>query len=297
MAPGRSTDPSNEPVIVFGVDDDYVGPLLVALTSLATSGGICHDNAGVVVLHRALKPQSQERIARVARALGLDVELRAVNLDSSGFPVTRWISSAAYLRLSVADAVANASRALYLDCDLVVLSDLAPLLAFELDAPFGAVRDMGNPTLSCGPAIPGHEQLGIPGTREYFNSGVMLIDLEAWREADLGRRSAVFLAEHPEHVEFWDQCALNVIADDRWTRLPLEDNCVVLSALMPALIDRYRGGDILPLDDALALEERARILHFAGPFKPWVEGYPECQARTRYRAFQNFLRDVDVNPG
>jgi hypothetical protein len=66
---------------------------------------------------------------------------------------------------------------------------------------------------------------------------------------------------------------------------------------MPALIDRYRGGGSLPLDDALALEERARILHFAGPFKPWFEGFPECQARARYRTFQTFLRDIDENPG
>ena len=164
MVPGPTTGALSRPVIVFGVDDDYVGPLLVALTSLATSGGICRGNAGVVVLHRALTPQSQERIARVARALGLDIELRAVDLDSSGFPVTRWISSAAYLRLSVADAVPNAlARARISTVISSCSSDLGPLLAFELDAPFGAVRDMGNPTLSCGPAIPGHEQLGIPG--------------------------------------------------------------------------------------------------------------------------------------
>lgn len=283
----------NEPVIVFGVDDDYVGPLLVALTSLATNGGVRSGEAAVVVLHRALSAQSQDRIARVASALGLDLDFRAVDLDSSEYPVTRWISSAAYLRLSVADAIPSAGRALYLDCDLVVLREVAPLFTRDLDAPIGAVRDMPNPTLSCGPAIPGHEQLGIPGTREYFNTGVMLIDLPAWRESDLGRRSAVFLAEHPEHVEFWDQCALNVMADDRWTRLPLEYNCLPLSAFMPALVDRYRGGGSLPLDEALAVEERARILHFAGPFKPWMEGFPEGQARARYRTFQDLLQDID----
>ena len=227
-------------------------------------------------------------------ALGLEVDLRAVELDAGSFPVTRWISPAAYLRLSIGESVTDARRALYLDCDLIVLQDISELFALVPDVPIAAVRDLANPTLSCGPAIPGYEELGIMGSREYFNSGVMLFDLESWRAEDLGRRCARFLTEHPEHTEFWDQCALNVVVADRWVRLPLEYNAIAISPLMPALSEHYRGGAVLPLADALAVEEHARILHFAGPFKPWLEGYPAGPARDRYRSCERQLAQVDA---
>ena len=279
--------------VVFGVDARYVEHLLVTLTSLARNGGSDAANGEVVVLHNELPNDEQARIQRVGRLLGLAVDVRPVRLDSHAFPITKWISPAAYLRLGITEAIGTAGHALYLDCDLVVLRDLTELLQFRPDGPVAAVRDMVNPTLACGPAIPRYEELGIPGDREYFNSGVMLIDLEAWHRDDIGGRSARFLSEHPEHTEYWDQCALNVVLDDQWTRLPLEYNALPLSAFMPKLVDRYRGGAVLPLEEGLAVETRANVLHFAGPFKPWYDGYPAGAARDRYLACRQVLSELE----
>jgi hypothetical protein len=42
---------------------------------------------------------------------------------------------------------------------------------------------------------------------------------------------------------------------------------------------------VMPLDDLLADEYTAAVLHFAGPVKPWHEEYPPVPLRRLYRRF------------
>jgi lipopolysaccharide biosynthesis glycosyltransferase len=285
------------PTIIFGVDDRYVGPLLVALTSLATAGAVDATSASVAVLHHGLGDDAVARIATTADALGLDLATVRVDPDPRRFPITDWISPAAYLRLQLDAGARGSARVLYLDCDLVVLAPLAPLLATPLETALGAVVDVSNPVLEGGSGLPGFEALGLPGTREYFNSGVLLVDVDRWVDERVGERSAHFLAEHPEHVRYWDQCALNYVLDDGWDRLDLEWNALPLSTYLPALREQYRFEHVIPLDHALAVESRARVLHFAGPFKPWLPGYPDRTPGRTYARFVAELADVERGLG
>ncbi len=287
------TSGSRLPIIAFGVDENYVEPMLVALVSVATVGAVDASVADVRVLHRGLSGKTRDRIARVASGLELDLELIQVPGADASFPVSDWVSEAVYLRLRLGEAITEAPVLLYLDCDLVATDSLRPLLAERIDRVVGAVRSTPNPLLQCDGALPGWRDIGLPADREYFNSGVMLIDLDRWRAEEIGIRSAQFIADHPEHIRFWDQDALNVVIDDEWTRLSGENNVVALSPLMPGLIDQYRGGDVLSLEDALAMEDTARILHFAGPLKPWLDVFPDVRAGQVYREFQAALVDLE----
>lgn len=284
------------PTVVFGVDDRYVRPLLVTLTSLATAGGVRGDVARVAILHHGLSPESIAALDAVSEALGLDLEAVQVEADPRRFPITDWISPAAYLRLQLDAGARGSSRVLYLDCDLVVLEPVAPLLAAPLASPLGAVVDLSNPILEGGAGLPGWADLGLPGSRSYFNSGVLLVDVDRWTDERVGETSAHFLAEHPEHIRYWDQCALNYVLDDRWDRLDLEWNSLPLSTYLPALREQYAFEHVVPLDDALAVEARARVLHFAGPFKPWLPGYPDREPGRTYQRFVDALDDLDLGP-
>ena len=51
----------------------------------------------------------------------------------------------------------------------------------------------------------------------YFNAGVMLIDLDAWRREDLVGRMLACLRRHRRDVLWWDQYALNVELAGHWT--------------------------------------------------------------------------------
>lgn len=177
---------------------------------------------------------------------------------------------------------------LYLDADTMVLGDLRPLLRQSLDGrPIGAVRDPQNPVIGRGIQLPGWEELGVPYGRDYFNSGVMLIDLDRCGELGIFERSRQFLSEHPDKVRFWDQDALNWAVVDNWYRLERRWNTFAMSpqAEQPGFV-HYAEADS-PLAQLLEDERTAALVHFAGPDKPWQEDYPAGILRDSYHRFHD----------
>ncbi|MGR7000730.1 glycosyltransferase family 8 protein [Yinghuangia aomiensis] len=173
-----------------------------------------------MVVPQNLSGASMRRLKRHADRLGLDAEFRHVDAAAAG-PIFGWVTGAVYLRLTLGEVLADVPRALYLDVDTLVLGDLRPLLQYDLDgALFGAVRDAQNPVVGAGIALPGWAGLdGVQNGRDYFNSGVLLLDLDGCRRAGLFDAARDFLTKHPDEVRLWDQDALNVAAADRWRRL------------------------------------------------------------------------------
>jgi lipopolysaccharide biosynthesis glycosyltransferase len=43
--------------------------------------------------------------------------------------------------------------------------------------------------------------LGMPANAPYFNSGVMLINLPAWRRENVSERALVFLQQYPDKLK------------------------------------------------------------------------------------------------
>lgn len=131
-----------------------------------------------------------------------------------------WVSAAVYLLLAIGDTLSHRGRVLYLDVDTLVLIDLRPLLLTSLEgAAIGAVRDPQNPVIGAGIALPGWTELGLPRGRDYFNSGVMLLDLPACERQEVFSPSRGFLADHPKQARLWDQDALNVAVGSTQERL------------------------------------------------------------------------------
>ncbi|MEU4234870.1 glycosyltransferase family 8 protein [Nonomuraea sp. NPDC026600] len=280
----------SHPPIVCCVDDGYVRPLSVLMESLAAIGQ--HAGLRLVVVHAGLTRASRDQLARHADRLDLDLLTHQVRAASEG-PVSGWVSDAVYLRLEIGDALADRyDRILYLDADTLVLDDLRPLLLTPLEgAAVAAVRDPQNPVIGAGIALPGWADLDLPFGRDYFNSGVMLLDLPACAEQDLFTEARHFLADHPDQVVLWDQDALNVAAADRWKRLDRRWNTFALSPLAAAPDYRHIDAEpYSPLGMLLADEPGASILHFAGPAKPWKDDYPDSALKSVY---QRFLRAVE----
>lgn len=271
------------PPVVFAADDNYARPLCAALRSLAASNAAHLDALRVIVLHTSLSPSTARLLTAHAADVGLNLRLRRVDMDADTYPMHGWASSATYLRLALPDVLSDHDRAVYLDCDLLVLGDLAPLLTTDLGgAAIGAVEDVMNPVLGCGIGMPGWAELGLEADRRYFNCGVLVLDLDACRE--LFARALWFLANKPQHVFFWDQDALNWAADDQWFRLDRRWNMVALSAMLKMFGTPPCESEMAPLPVLLDDEKNARILHYAGPGKPWNDDYPPGPARDRYAA-------------
>ncbi len=273
--------------IVCGVDDRYLRPLGALMRSLAATHSEDRRQLRLIVLHRGLSAAARAWIGEEGAGLGLVVQIREVpDRAWRRHPVSGWVSEAVYLRLAVAEALPDEPRALYLDVDTLVLRDLRPLLTLLLDgALLAAVRDPQNPTVGTGLALPNCQRLGVPAGREYFNSGVMLLDLHACLRDGLFERADRFLAAHPGEVLLWDQDALNVAADDRWVRLPRCWNTFALSPLAAEPGFVHYAEPVMPLAELVCDEYLAAVLHYAGPAKPWSDSYPDGPLRDLYRRF------------
>ena len=126
-----------------------------------------------------------------------------------------------YLRLLLDSILPQSvSKCVYLDCDVLVCADIAGLFSYELHgALLGAVRDLAfnDASSAC------RNHLGF-----YFNAGVLLLDMEKWRESKASRRLFHLIATRPEITQgFHDQNLLNECFCDEVCELPLGWNVIV----------------------------------------------------------------------
>ncbi len=99
----------------------------------------------------------------------------------------------------------------------------------------------------------------------YFNSGMMLVDLLAWRREGVAEKALEYL-QVSEVARYPDQDALNEVLESRWRRLEPEWN--FQPTAYAAVEKRYAHlAEYLP---ALKVASRhPRIVHFIGAVKPW----------------------------
>lgn len=150
-------------------------------------------------------------------------------IDTKGIAVDAYTSGhihkAAYLRLLIAKLLPLAvAKALYFDTDLVVKDDVAKLWDFPLDGhPIGAVKDFGI-MASSRMRRQKAESLGLPLGAPYFNSGVMIMDLAAFRKEGYGEKVLQCVTSHA--YRHHDQDGLNKVFMGNWSILPLRWNVI-----------------------------------------------------------------------
>ncbi|WP_304209002.1 glycosyltransferase family 8 protein, partial [Helicobacter canis] len=125
-----------------------------------------------------------------------------------------------YLRLLLDSILPQSvSKCVYLDCDVLVCADIAGLFSYDLHgALLGAVRDLAfnDASSAC------RNHLGF-----YFNAGVLLLDMEKWRESKASRRLFHLIATRPQITQgFHDQNLLNECFCDEVCELPLGWNAI-----------------------------------------------------------------------
>lgn len=144
----------------------------------------------------------------------------------------------------------NIKKILYLDCDIVVRRSLQDLWKVDLCDHALAAVECSFWDLTSDFFVP------LPPGAKYFNSGVLLINLDYWRKNDVCERTLGFVRNHPEKVNLYDQDALNAVLVNRWITLPATWNEQARSTIgRPALRDENIA------DPA--------IVHFVSADKPW----------------------------
>jgi hypothetical protein len=250
----------------------------LAMAAMLRSVVATLDPAWTLEVHGVADRLADDERERIGRGLAGRAELRWVDpVALGGRLLPEWgrMPPTVYQKLLLADWLpAECERAIWLDCDLVVLGDLGELWRAPLDgAVVAAVADELVPTLASRFGVCAQRELGLPPGAPYFNAGVLVVDLRRWREERVAARCFDYLARFRERLVFWDQEALNAVLAGRWSAVGRGWN---RNASLRRLEAEGDGAD-------------DRIVHYCGRLKPWL--YPrldDCQ--------EIFFRHVDATP-
>jgi lipopolysaccharide biosynthesis glycosyltransferase len=248
--------------LVFASDESYAMPLATALRSIAEAKRTI-DPFEVYILYNTFQERARRRVTDSLPAGSFSIHWVLVDLTHcQAYSTSRYISKITYARLAIPELLPRSvTKALYLDSDILVFGDLTALQESELSgAAIGAVLDRLDAKLKAGETLWTKD---IPSVRNYFNAGVLLIDLTRWREDRISERAFEYLRKHPR-TPLSDQDALNVVCDRVWKQLEPRWN----------FINDYE----MQLSGMPAREEPT-IIHFAGPLKPWQIGIRDPNTR------------------
>ena len=154
-------------------------------------------------------------------------------------------------------------RVLYLDPDILVINPLRPLWETALDGHlFAACAHTGKTELV---SSVNRVRLGVEN--DYFNSGVLLMDLVRCRQEIVPQELFDYAAAHMNTLILPDQDMLNALFGDRV--LPLSDVRWNYDARDYHGYFVTSGGEV-DMDWIMA---HTTILHFCGKAKPWKRNY------------------------
>ena len=237
--------------VVFICDDNYAMALGVALQSLldhTENANLLH----VTIIDNGISPSEWGRVQQICS----DIALERVEVNEK--METTW------LKKDIPALLQNHTRVLYLDCDILVRKPLTNLWTIDMGAfPVAAARDVGEP---CG--MRQLQQFGWPEGAEYFNAGVMLLDLTQIRTQRLDRCLADNFVQHIDTgLHFKEQDIFNLVFQGNWQSLSLEWNAQGLGtySIFRTRPEPEHGRPALFTECELAdLQVECSVVHFTG---------------------------------
>ncbi len=147
--------------------------------------------------------------------------LQVEDRDVAAFPTRDFTRKATWYRLFLPELLPEVDRLLYLDVDALVRDDLTRLWETNLAGNYlGAVTNVFQAD-----HLHRTEKIGIR-PRDYFNAGVLLMDLDLMRREACTKALSEFAAAHPELIGWRDQDTLNAVLGKRRLHLHPRWNCM-----------------------------------------------------------------------
>lgn len=260
--------PKNNIPVVTASDENYAPYLSVMLSSLLEHVSK-EVSLNIYVIDDEISAASKEKLRETVQSKSDKATIQYLTVDGQvyeDFLVSDHITTTAYYRISLPKILKkyNYKKVLYIDADTLILDDVTELYQQDLEQKtIGAVIDPGQTKAL--------ERLGIDSTDYYFNSGVMVIDIDRWNEKGITEKTIDFLKNHGDRIIYHDQDALNAVLYEDWASLHPRWN--MQSSL---IFDRHPAPTASYEKLYKEGNQAPAIVHFTGHDKPWntLEGHP-----------------------
>ncbi len=158
-------------------------------------------------------------------------------LDYSSFPLN------IYIRLFIPHFIpVQIEKAIYLDVDIIVLEDISKLWETNIgNKVIAGVVDRSGLVSNEWLGIKNYKDLGISPDAKYYNSGLLLIDPQKWRQLNITQKVIKCIHDNITFADFPDQYGLNVVFADQWFELDPRWNSQAMLAIEKPFIIHFTG--------------------------------------------------------
>ncbi len=246
--------------ILVTFDENYAAPFKTMLKSLAINN--TSEDLVVYLLYSEadIKLDTLEDLIRYCASYG--VIFKPCIIDNEIFAkykVNKHYSSAMYYRLLATEFLpGDVDRIIYLDPDILVINSLSPL--WKLKLPENKFFAAASHTETLGDNI---NMIRLNTETEYFNTGVLLMDLEKIRTNITFAKLVREIQDVDNFLILPDQDIFNVLFSDNTYSIPDEVWNYDARYYSKYLLQSNREYD---LDWVM---KNTAILHFCGKKKPW----------------------------
>ena len=258
-------------IVVYATDENYVKLTAVSIYSL-----LFHNpNAQIAILADGISATSQNLLLDVAdkfnthlRIIDIKQELHDIKSIGAG----SYVSFSAYSRLFIPRLLGkDADRAIYIDGDTIIAGDLQPLTGLDLQGkPFAIGYDCLHNSYK--------KLIDIPPSAPYFNSGVLVMDLQEWRNRQCSERIFDYMKNVRHDFMFGDQDYFALVLADDATILPPQYNFLTHFQMFKTRNDVLRATGIpasawYTEEQYAAARKNPVIHHFLGHTlgRPWYK--------------------------
>ena len=290
---------TNTVVVVFSANNGYSPYLATTMQSIIANSNDSRQYE-LITLHTSISAGNREKISSLAdghpniniRFIDLSKDVKNKKFFVGG---KKGLTAETYFRLYIPKVLSDYDKAIYLDCDMVVETDIATLYDTNIDGfLFASSPDYG----AIGKYYMGDKAqinywnnvIKLLNIEEYFCAGMLVMNLVEMRK--IGVNTIISLATS-NNWEKHDQDVLNILGRGRtkilhpeWDVLKAFDE---VQYLPKHIMDKVREAEFDP-----------KIIHFSSSYKPWNTGFIERFDRFWYYAaqtpyFYDMVRNLYTN--
>lgn len=265
--------------ILVSFDKNYIGPFQTMLKSLmVTNFPVC---VHIWLLHSAIPDDELRMLAEYCARQGAEFTPIQISRDYfENAPVSKQYPQEMYYRLLAPLVLpSKLDRILYLDPDILIINSLHPLWRLDMEGHAFAAA-CHNITADL---VDDVNRLRLDTEHDYYNTGVMLIDLKKAREVVQPEEIFSYVRERSIGLFLPDQDVFNGLYG-KYT-LPIDDRIWNYDA-------RYYHAYLLKSEGLCDMDwvmQNTAVLHFCGKKKPWRASYTH-RFGVLYKHYQNLSK-------
>ncbi|WEV38035.1 glycosyltransferase family 8 protein [Lactobacillus sp. ESL0680] len=253
---------NDQPIeILVTIDQNYIKPLEVMIYSLKLNN--LEQQMRIWIIYDNISTSALTALQNFGQKIGIQVEALAMNADFT-FPESLLnlhdYPQEMYFRLLSGKILpSKLHRIIYLDPDILVINSIRPLWDLDLQGKmFAAAVHEGLTDI-----MSSINNIRLGTTTAYFNSGIMLMDLDQMRQKVKLDDLTDAINEHHDTLILPDQDILNYLYGEDILQIP-ETQWNYDARAYSVYLTRSAGEYNLEW-----VMQNTSILHFCGKPKPW----------------------------